>query len=478
MEKPTIHGKQGLATGECSEQPGNYHILFEQAKDAIMVTDFEGNFKDVNSGLCTMFGYSKEELLQMNIRSLLEQQHFRENPIRFDLLAKGDNILNERKMVHRDGSIIYVEANAKKFLDNRILAIARDITRRKKMEQDLQKSEANLQTILNTTETIYLLMDKDLQIISYNPRALAFAKKELGKDIDTGKFFPDYFSADKKPVLAAYLNEALAGRNVNYETAYLQTDGTENFYYVRIFPISNDENIYGLMMEVSDITEKKNLEKKLFNHGVQEQKKIIRAVLKAQEIERNRIGQELHDNINQILSSIRLYLGMMDDQSIPKKEILKKTREFVDLAISEIRLLSREQVTPQQKFNLNELIEELVDNLNENLGSKTKFYYNVAGNFSIDEDLKLNIYRIVQEQTNNILKYAQASKATISIHEQDSFVHILIIDDGQGFDPLNKRKGIGISNMINRIESYNGQVHIQSSKGNGCKITMTIPVAG
>src|SRR5689334_9086253 len=86
----------------------NYHFLFEQATDAIMVTDFNGNFQDVNSGLCNMFGYTKEELLTMNIRDLLDPEHIRSKPIRFDLLAAGESLFNERKMVHKDGTIVFV----------------------------------------------------------------------------------------------------------------------------------------------------------------------------------------------------------------------------------------------------------------------------------------------------------------------------------------------------------------------------------
>jgi PAS domain S-box-containing protein len=157
-----------------------------------MVTDFNGNFKNANPGLCAMFGYTREELLELNIRALLDEEHLEANPLRFDLLAAGKNVFSERKMVHKNGTVIYVESNAKKFMDDRILVIARDITARKKVEQVLQKSEANLHTIFDTTDAIYVLMDHDLRIIAYNPRAIAFAKNELGHSIEISEYFLDY----------------------------------------------------------------------------------------------------------------------------------------------------------------------------------------------------------------------------------------------------------------------------------------------
>jgi signal transduction histidine kinase len=272
------------------------------------------------------------------------------------------------------------------------------------------------------------------------------------------------------------MKEVLTGKNINYEVSYPQLNGSFHWYHVRMFPISKgDNNIYGLMLAVSDITEEKLMEQKLLDQKVQEQKKITRAVLQAQEIERNKIGQELHDNVNQILSTIKLYLGMVEKDQANRNDLIEKSKEFIDVTIAEIRLLSRKQVTPQKPFELKELIEELIKDLNENTGVTTKFHCRVTAHLSIDEDLKLNIYRIVQEQVSNILKYASASQATISINENNSTVYISIIDNGKGFDPAIKRKGIGISNIINRIESYNGDIIIESRPGKGCKVEIRIP---
>jgi len=457
----------------CNE---NYHFLFEQATDAIMVTDFDGNFKNANSGLCSMFGYTREELLELNVKALLDEEHLKANPLRFDLIAAGSNVHSERKMVHKNGTVIYVESNAKKFMDDRILVIARDITDRKKVEQVLQKSEANLHTIFDTTDTIYVLMDHDLRIISYNPRAIAFAKNELGHSIEVSEYFLDYFPQGKRPLLSHYMKEVLTGKHINYHVNYPQPDGSFNCFHVKMFPISKgDTNIYGLMLAVSDITEEKLLEQKLLDQKIQEQKKIIRAVLHAQEIERNRIGQELHDNVNQLLTTTKLYLGLLEKSQEYRQDLVEKSKEFIDAAILDIRLLSRQQVTPQKKANIKELIEELIKRLDESTGTGTKFYCRVCGHLSIDEDLKLNIYRIVQEQTNNILKYAAASQATITINENNGTVYLSIVDNGKGFDTLTKRNGIGISNIINRIESYNGEVILESSPGLGCKLEIRIP---
>jgi PAS domain S-box-containing protein len=141
-----------------------YRSLIDQASDPIMITDFTGNFVDANTSLCTIFGYTKEELLTMNIATLLDAQQLSEKPIKFADLARGKHILSDRRMIKKDGSFIEVEANVKKIDDNNIMAIARDITERKAMEFERFK-------IINDL----LQRNRDLEqfayIVSHNLRA-------------------------------------------------------------------------------------------------------------------------------------------------------------------------------------------------------------------------------------------------------------------------------------------------------------------
>ncbi|MEP6628209.1 MAG: PAS domain S-box protein [Ginsengibacter sp.] len=472
---PTVGKLSNYKPVEIAEGGVNYHSIFEQATDAIMVTDFDGYLKDVNSGLCALFGYAKKELLGLNVNILLQPEHLKSNPLRFDLLAIGENIIRERQMIHKNGTVIYVESNAKKISDNLVLAIARNVTERKKAENILQKTEANLRTIFDNTDTIYVLLDNHLRIISYNPRAYNFSKNELGHSIQTSEYFLDYFPVEKRPLLFTYMQKVLKGRPIKYEVSYPQPGGLLNCYHVRMFPISNGNNkIYGLMMGVSDVTENRLLENKLLEQKVQEQKKITRAIIKGQEKERTKIGQELHDNVNQILASSRMCLSSALNRKTIQKEWVEKSTVLIDAAIQEIRMLCMNQITPHGKLGLKDLIQLQVNLLNENASIKTKFDYHVAGHL-IDPDLKLNIYRMIQEQVNNIIKHAQASTVKIELDADEQFIYVRIEDDGKGFHPQKKRKGIGITNMVNRVESFNGEFCIKSSPGKGCELSIKIP---
>lgn len=203
---------------------------------------------------------------------------------------------------------------------------------------------------------------------------------------------------------------------------------------------------------------------------VQQQKKITRAIIEAQEKERNHIGRELHDNVNQILATTTLYLGMAAKNNTDAKELISYSIGLVNNAIDEIRALSARHVTPLKDIKLEQLIGELLKTPG---GIQTKFRYNA----DIDDDeLKLNLYRIIQEQVNNIVKHAQATTIEVLIEATEHNLLVEVTDDGKGFDPKQKRNGIGISNMMNRIESFNGEMSILSRPGEGCKIRTRIPI--
>jgi PAS domain S-box-containing protein len=341
----------------------------------------------------------------------------------------------------------------------------------------LQKSEANLHTIFDTTDTFYALLDVNFQLIAFNHQAYDFSVRELKRPFVLNINFSDFFPEDRRDRVATNMKKVMQGTDVSYEISYTQPDGKLNWYYVRMFPITNAQKlVFGMMVAVSDITEKKRLEQEILDQKVQEQKAVIRAILIGEEKERNKIGQELHDNINQILAGTKLYLSMARraKEKEGQENIINESMGLIDSAIEEIRTLSKAKVTPMKKINLEELLQQLVDGLAGKVNFKIGFVYKGADQF-IEDDLKLNIYRIIQEKLNNIIKHAMAKNASVYVEASPQGIYVQVKDDGKGFEPDMKKKGIGLANMINRVESFNGTITINSSPGNGCSMELNIP---
>ncbi len=176
-----------------------------------------------------------------------------------------------------------------------------------------------------------------------------------------------------------------------------------------------------------------------------------------------------------MLAGAKLFLSSAVGTNNDFKNAVRYPMELISDTMNEIRLLSARNAVPIKNMELREMIQSLIDNLDKNTGIKTAFEYEVSGQ-CFDDDLKLNVYRIIQEQSSNIIKHAGAENITILIKYAYEMLQITIADDGNGFNVNRKHKGIGLSNIQNRIDSFNGEFVIESANGNGCVLNIKIPV--
>jgi signal transduction histidine kinase len=228
----------------------------------------------------------------------------------------------------------------------------------------------------------------------------------------------------------------------------------------------------------NNITEKIRLEEKLEEEKLLKQKEINEAMIQVQEKERYEISTELHDNVNQQLTVAMMYIASAEQKSPESAELLKQSSGFVLNAIEEIRKLSQILVTPLIKhFGLSKAIESLLDDISFVNTLQIDLVADAFYEEDIKYDFKLNVFRIVQEQMNNIIKHAKATHVNIELMRNNHMVYLKIADNGVGFDINQQRKGIGIYNIISRSDLYNGIVDIQSSPGNGCGIHITFPIS-
>ncbi|HEY4064871.1 MAG TPA: response regulator [Puia sp.] len=239
------------------------------------------------------------------------------------------------------------------------------------------------------------------------------------------------------------------------------------------------DNESALLVLAMDITEKRRAEEELARQTDLQQKLITQTSILVQEREREEIGKELHDNINQILAAAKLYLDIaIKESEDTSPEALLRSHENLNLAMEEIRQLSQSLVAPSLGgVSLDKALRKLIDNLpltsSLQLDLDTKGYQEDVD----DENIKLTCYRIVQVQLNNIIKHARAKRATIQLKKTPSALELAIRDDGIGFNTNKKNQGIGLRNIKNRVGFYNGSVTIDSEPDRGCILTITIPLS-
>lgn len=261
-------------------------------------------------------------------------------------------------------------------------------------------------------------------------------------------------------------------------------------YDISVDRIGNDElgylmQIFNNMAKRLSKKEKENLYLLSELRKKEEHNSLLMAQLfRAQEDERQRISQELHDGTSQTMVSILTYLRILHDKLTTKeqKDFLVGIRELISRTLDSIRALAVNLHPPLLKdLGLIVAIEKFLDMVQQtSTDIKIKFEY--QGDFSkLPDMLALVCYRIIQEGTTNIVKHANARRAKVKIFYEETKIRMEIIDNGIGFDEETAQRAklnqhLGLRSMQKRIELLQGKFEIISKLNKGTIIKITIPI--
>jgi PAS domain S-box-containing protein len=287
-------------------------------------------------------------------------------------------------------------------------------------------------------------------------------------------------SEDVERVQKTIANILLGGKENTFDVEYRfkRDDGTYSYVYDRGMILRNSEGKpVRLIGAAQDITERKNLEEELLRNELEKQKAINQATIDSQEQERTEIGKELHDNVNQILTTTKLYLDLALSNSELKDDLIAKSNKNIISVINEIRQLSRSLMDPTLgDLGLIDSINDLIENINLTRRLHVSLLAEPKLEALLSQNYKLTVFRIIQEALNNAMKYAKATTVEIILKFYGNNVMVTIKDDGAGFDPSSVKLGAGLKNIQNRVYLVNGTYTIQTSPGTGCKIIINFPI--
>jgi PAS domain S-box-containing protein len=267
----------------------------------------------------------------------------------------------------------------------------------------------------------------------------------------------------------------------NQKTVYLEPfrfkNARKEWRWIETIATNQLENslINGIVVNSRDVTEKKRSAELLRLRELHEQEEIQRritdAVILAQEQERNIISQELHDNVCQLLTTAKLYLDLLKGREEVVHPLIHDTSDILKLTIDQVREISHAlSYSSLEEAPIKDSIKELVNHVNGTLKTAFTLQMNDINESMLSFGLKLSIYRIIQEQVNNILKHAEAENALIRLKQEGRQLHLEITDNGIGFDPSVRKKGVGLKNIRSRADAYAGKLELVSSEGMGCTL--------
>ncbi|MCW3093046.1 MAG: hypothetical protein JWP81_4115 [Ferruginibacter sp.] len=356
----------------------------------------------------------------------------------------------------------------------RVIGATQNITQRKEAESILKTSEERYRYLFNNNPACILVWDLNThKILEVNDSAIeqyGYSKDEfLSKtvlDLCTHEDHCKIKELAQKARADVFFKVTDTWKHLNKMGEYMFMDTTAHRIEYKGKAV--------VLYLANNVTEKILLEEKLEEEQLKKQQEITEAVITAQEKERQAIGSELHDNVNQILASSRLYLGLAKRDISQPNSFLDETEFLISSAIAEIRYLSHSLIPPSlDDSELTESLNNIISTVSKASSIKVFADLKRFNENSTSDKLKLGIYRIVQEQFNNILKYSKASIVHLTIAHENGKIVLNIKDNGIGFDKAKKTQGVGLLNIKTRASLFNGTMKVISSPGRGCELLVS-----
>ncbi|HWI93994.1 MAG TPA: PAS domain S-box protein [Flavisolibacter sp.] len=279
---------------------------------------------------------------------------------------------------------------------------------------------------------------------------------------------------DEKEQLLEWVAKRKSLGHLKRTSNHLKKNGEQIIVELSTHRLEDSDTV---LVVAQDITERKLLEEELLRNELEKQKAINQATIDSQEQERTEIGKELHDNVNQILTTTKLYLDLALTNKEMKDELISKSNKNIISVINEIRQLSRSLMDPTiGDLGLLDSINDLIENVNLTRRLHVSLVAEQQLELLLSKNNKLTIFRIIQEALNNAIKHARATTVEIFFKLYGDNIMLVIKDDGIGFEASSVKLGAGLKNIQNRVYLVNGTYTIQTSPGNGCKIIINFPI--
>lgn len=377
-------------------------------------------------------------------------------------------------------------------MDDSLVATNLDITERKLAEEKIKEDDALLRGIAEAAPNMVYVIDiRTMQMVYGNNKIAKLLHrslkdiKEMGSALFDAIIYPDDRAKFDNNINAL---RQTTGDDEIKELVYRLIDGYGKLHWIQtrrtVFKRDADghpTHIIGISLDVTEqiYLQKKNLQLRLERNELEkkQQREIFMATLNAQEEERRRIAENLHNGLGQLLYTVKLNLEQIEpplNQNFARyPNPLKQAERLLTEAIRESRRISHELMpTILEDFGLQAAVEDMCEQFNKTISFTCHFQ---GGNEQLDKHIEIAVYRMVQELVINIIKHAQATQASVSISLEQSLVNILIEDNGIGFTVSYPKRGIGLNTIQNKIKLLNGTFDIVSLKNKGTKIHIRFP---
>ncbi|HXZ03685.1 MAG TPA: PAS domain S-box protein, partial [Ktedonobacteraceae bacterium] len=512
------------AERQLREKEEQYRSVFEATYDALVVMDLDGFYVEVNPAFCSMFGYTREELIGKHGRITTAPETLPVLDEALNTFQAGRNYQAPMgaRGARKDGTLFYAESHSTMLTyqgKSHVLGIIRDITEQVQaqelLEQRVEERTRELASLLEISHTVAstlqlkplvgLILDQLKMVVDYTGASILTVERDDLVFLDSRSPTPQEQLMQLRllpqhlgPIWEAITSgESLLLPDMRDESPLAQSlrkaigellDTT--FHYVRaclFVPLTLKDQTIGMLVLTSSETAAFTQHHADLALAIANQAAIAienaRLYEQAQELaaveERQRLARELHDSVSQALYGISLgvHTARMQLDRDPKDlaESLEYVLELSEAALIEMRALIFE-LRPESLET-----EGLVTALTKQAAA-LQARQNIVVNIDLckEPDLPLKVkqelYRVAQEALHNTVKHAHASKLELRLHQTGEVVTLEVCDDGRGFDATASFPGhLGLHSMQERVTGLGGELQIESTPGQGTCIRVQVP---
>jgi len=458
-----------------------YRQIVETAQEGIWMIDAQSHTSFVNNRMAEMLGYIKEEMLGKHLYAFMDDEGRNISERNIERRKQGIAEDHEFKFITKEGRVVWTLMSTNPVMKNGdylgALAMVTDITEHKKIENQVLKEKELSDSIINSLPGIFYLFDANRTFLRWNKNfetVSGYSAEEI-KEIHPGQFYDDEGRLLVQQHFAITMREGESA----FEADFVTKGGEKIPYYFTGKRVLYEGNPC-LIGTGIDIAERKKAEEEVKQTSLQ-MRQLTGHLQTIREEERKRIGREIHDELGQQLTAIKMDVAWINKKTPNEAGLIKtKLGNIITLLdgsnLSIRKILNELRVGVLDDYGLIDALEWQGNQFTENTGIPIFFHSNETV-LKVEEPVATCMFRVFQESLTNITRYAEAKRVFSSLNTEDDRLILEIEDDGKGFHPHMpySKQSFGILGMQERVSSVNGTFQLVSSPGKGTKITITVP---
>ncbi|MBB3058305.1 PAS domain-containing sensor histidine kinase [Mucilaginibacter gotjawali] len=477
-----------------------YRQIVESAQEGIWTIDENEKTNFVNKKMADILGYSADEMMGKELYDFMDEEGKAYAIACMERRRRGSKENLDIRYKTKAGEDVWANISANPIIDETgkykgALAMVTDITQRKLDEEAIKKSEANLRTIFDNTDSSYILFDADMKILSFNALADRYSIQQNGKQLEVGTHARDYFTAERWSLIKEMLDRVAKGETVSYEVSYQRGDRTTQWNNVRWLAVKDKNNQnWGFILANKDITETKTaaLERERITADLIQHIKDLEQFTYI-------ISHNLRAPVANIIGLSEMLMEEDLDQA-EKQEVVERISlsiKNMDTVIQDLnQILQARELTNEKKEKIYflDLVNAIKTSINNTVvGKKIQFncQFDVDSIFSI----RSYLYSILYNLSSNSIKYCKAGVSpviTIESHQLKNKIELRFKDNGKGidllknaselfglykrFDTTTEGKGMGLFMVKTQVEAIGGTIKVKSKLGEGTEFVMLFAV--